>query len=478
MLLSENDLVKLLGIERHAIQALVSLGKIPYKGIMAAGSDSIRFCRDDINMWLKAGLNLEMDDAYLEKYRESLLAEFPEAMNAISEFGKKFYRRSPKRYYLIKEPSKKIDFVYYVKYLDKGKLVPSRWSSGTNDEEAAAAWAVENRERLLAEYYTKKAKRPADLYKILEKYYEADSPFLIADAKRGRVLGEKKRKIDDMFIKKRFIPFLKKSNVKIVEDIDTALLARFQNYLLLTVKPQSVNAYLASVKMIFRHFITTGYVKYNPCAGLPPIKVKDIKATGCYELDKVKGIFNEQWKNRRHYLLILLIYTTGMRNSEINRIQTSDIIEICGEKFIDISKSKTPNGERVVPLHPFVYNAIVDNYGKEADYIFPQKSDSFERLCARANLSLAERTGYTLEMLKKENIVFYSGRHFWKTLMSREGLGDDIEEVFMGHKVSGDIAKRYNRKDKWGSEKLAEKAREVFAVLDRCLFAQSSENSQ
>ena len=54
--------------------------------------------------------------------------------------------------------------------------------------------------------------------------------------------------------------------------------------------------------------------------------------------------------------------------------------------------------------------------------------------------------------------------------MNREGLGEDIEEVFMGHKVSNDVAKRYNRKDKWGSEKLIEKAQEVLAVLDRCLF--------
>jgi len=54
--------------------------------------------------------------------------------------------------------------------------------------------------------------------------------------------------------------------------------------------------------------------------------------------------------------------------------------------------------------------------------------------------------------------------------MSREGLGEDAEEVFMGHRVSADVAKSYNRKDKWGDQKKVEKAREVFAVLDRCLF--------
>jgi len=98
------------------------------------------------------------------------------------------------------------------------------------------------------------------------------------------------------------------------------------------------------------------------------------------------------------------------------------------------------------------------------------KERSFQRACADANLSLAGLMGHSPEMLERENIRFYSGRPYWKTLMNSEGLGD-VEEYFMGHKVSGDIAKRYNRKDKIGREKLVEKAREVLAVLDRRLFS-------
>jgi hypothetical protein len=55
--------------------------------------------------------------------------------------------------------------------------------------------------------------------------------------------------------------------------------------------------------------------------------------------------------------------------------------------------------------------------------------------------------------------------------MNSEGLGDDIEEFFMGHKVSGDVSKNYNHKDKQGKQKLLEKAKEVFAILDSKLFS-------
>ena len=74
------------------------------------------------------------------------------------------------------------------------------------------------------------------------------------------------------------------------------------------------------------------------------------------------------------------------------------------------------------------------------------------------------------EELEKENITFYSGRHYWKTLMSAEGLGDDIEEIFMGHKVTSNVAKLYNHFDKRGQDLTVKKARQVFSILDNCIF--------
>jgi integrase len=71
--------------------------------------------------------------------------------------------------------------------------------------------------------------------------------------------------------------------------------------------------------------------------------------------------------------------------------------------------------------------------------------------------------------VEKQGISFYSGRHFWKTLMSSEDLGD-IDEYFMGHKVSSEVKKLYNHFDKQGQKKLIKKTKEVFKILDRYLF--------
>jgi len=94
-----------------------------------------------------------------------------------------------------------------------------------------------------------------------------------------------------------------------------------------------------------------------------------------------------------------------------------------------------------------------------------------------ANKNLAAQLGLSEEEMKREKISFYSGRHFWKTLMSSEGLGEDVEEVFMGHKVSGNVAKLYNHRDKHGKERMVKKAKEVFAILDRCIFSEMPSES-
>jgi integrase len=77
--------------------------------------------------------------------------------------------------------------------------------------------------------------------------------------------------------------------------------------------------------------------------------------------------------------------------------------------------------------------------------------------------------GFDKDALDAQNITFYSGRHYWKTLVNAHDLGD-IEEYFMGHKVSKSVADRYNHRDKQGQKRLLAKAREVFKILDKTLF--------
>jgi integrase len=303
-------------------------------------------------------------------------------------------------------------------------------------------------------------------------FYEANSTFLISEEKKNYKISERSRKDYHAVIVNRFIPFLQKKNVKHLKEITPHLMDDFQDSLLLeSIKPQTVNNYYKAIRKIFKYLMRKGILLENPCDSVKyiPVHQSDQEARGCYEIEKVWGVFNRKWKDELSYLLCLIIYTTGMRNGEITRFSMDDITSINGCRFIDIKESKTPSGLRLVPLHDFVYQKLKAYASKKntADPVIgKQRPEAF----IKANGELARRLKVSEEELEKENITFYSGRHYWKTMMNREGLGEDIEEIFMGHLVSSNVAKRYNHRDKQGQAQLVRKAKQVLSILDKCIF--------
>ncbi|MDR1278870.1 MAG: site-specific integrase [Treponema sp.] len=406
--------------------------------------------------------------------------KFPKAFSELKRILEKTIRNQPKGYCLVKRPSKTYGFLYYVRYIKDGKEVPSKWNTHTNILEDAERFARENRARILSEYYTRHTPQ-GELFSILETYYTKNSSYLITDQNRNRIIGEKTRSVYYHFITKVLIPFLKMEKVKAFSDITPPLIVRFQNHLLAKGnRPQTVNRYLGCVRSIFNHLLMTGVIHESAFDKIRMLKTgaKTNTVRGCYELDAVTGVFNIPWEDKLKYLLCLIIYTTGLRNSEIERIQAKDLVNIEDCRFINVKKSKTENGIRMIPLHNFVYEQILiylkETGKKPDDYIFSSHGGPNQSTLYKAsNILLSKKLGEKREYLEEQKITFYSGRHFWKTLMNAEGLGEDIEEYFMGHKVYGDVSKRYNHKDKRGQKRLLEKARDVFTILDKKLFAPS-----
>jgi integrase len=478
-LLTQDELIKILPINKTAIDRLVSLGKIPYKSINTENGNIIRFNPEIISSWIKNGINLMDDKKYLERLKNRLQSINPESIEELKKFSAKFVDPViPKRYYLEPVKNKKLGFVFYVKYLHNGVLVRTKWSTGTNDKELAIRFAIENRERLLKEYLEGKEKPSIDIYSILKTYYAKDSQYLNIDIKRGRSIKEKHRVFCYNFINRSFIPYLKKCGVKSVEEITTPFLSKFQNYLLTKnkkgVKPQTVNVRISHISMIFNRLLLDGLISVNPCKSLVSIKSKqgDKKITGCYDIEILKGVFNKRWDNEFYCILNLLIYTTNLRNCEIENIRLSDFTIIDNFHFLNVPDSKTPNGIRTVPIHNFVYKKLM-GYAKKnnkTDYILKPKAKLIQSTeYKKAAIELAKHLGYTEEYMEKENITFYSGRHFWKTLTDAEGLGD-IGEIFMGHRVSADVSKIYNHKDKIGKTKKLEKVKHLLKILDKYIF--------
>ena len=483
-LLTIGQAAHILRINEYTLNALAYAGQIPSIRISpsSGGGPLVRFNMADINATLQSGLVMPMNDReYIERQQRLVQKKYPDALALLHNYDRRFIApRTPKGYSLSKVKNKKLGFVYYVRYIEHGKLVPSRWSTHTNDYAAAEQFAIQNRDRLITEYRRRTAGKKAsgNLYPIMRRFYERDSVYLKTEAQRGRTLCEQARRVYHNTIKNHWIPYLKKRRVTSLSEIDTPFMACFQDHCLdKGIKPQTVNHYVSFVSQIFNYLRVRGQVNANPCAGLAPLRVKEEEYAdrGCYPIGALRGVFNKRWSDELSYLLCLVIYSTDMRNIEMDRIRVKDIIKIGRCRFISIPKSKSRNGTRLVPLHEFVYRKLARYIGKTGkgpeDRLFCRGNGKAlpRQRYTDANIALGKFTGHDKARLKQERITFYSGRHFWKTLMNAHELGE-VEEYFMGHKVSNDVAKRYNHRDKQGQEKIIEKAREVFQILDQALF--------
>ena len=379
--------------------------------------------------------------------------------------------RRYKGYNLTKREHKKLGFVYYVRYWHEGSMLPSKWCTHTNDYEQACKFAVRNRETLISRYL---GKNGGEAIRFFSKFYDARSPVFQSESRRNGWPSEERRIRGQRIMEYKFIPFLKEQKINRFEEITVPVLDDFQDALLANgLKAKSVNEILTAVNKAFRYLMRKGMIHINPFQNLTPVpdKPDEKKTHGCYELSLLKGIFNKRWKDHVSYMLNLIVYTTNMRNSEIALFSKKDIVTIQGIRFIDLKKSKTENGVRLVPLHENVYRKIRDYVKTRGiDESTPIFGDASWHSFTKAYRSLGKALKVSDDFLKEKNITFYSGRHFWKTLMSDNGLGENVEEFFMGHKVSGNVAKLYNHHDAKGQKLLVEKAREIFRILDSKLF--------
>jgi integrase len=478
-LLNLDQMADILQIKPYTVTMMAHTNQIPHTCVqdVTTGFILLRFDPAIITAWLQSGATGFSTATLKTNYQ----TQFPTVMQKIKDIDSHYTAtKPPKGYSLSKVTNKQIGFVYYVRYIENGKLIPSRWSTHTNDLDAANRFALENRERLLAEYHKRKQKEQ-DPHAVLPKYYEENSPYMDVDAKRGRTLCAKKRANLHNFMLKVFLPHLAEERIHQFDQIKPATITRLQNKLLLKgTKPQTINGNLSGVKVAFDQLMINGIIEENVFDRVRSLSVgtKDVTERGCLETKAPKGVFDEMWDDRLSYLLCLLIYATNMRNSEIERIQVKDLIHIADVAFIDIPASKSKNGVRIVPLHPFVHQHIMsyiaDTTKQPDDYLFSDNGKPIHGATYRkATLTLGEKLKLTSDTLAAQHITFYSGRHFWKTLMNANDLGT-VEEVFMGHRVSQDTAKRYNHRDKQGKENLVTKAKEVFAVLSQKLFSRTA----
>ncbi|GHV86980.1 hypothetical protein AGMMS50255_2760 [Spirochaetia bacterium] len=437
----------------------------------------------DFNSFVTADRQRQAETDRLLALKQELAGRFPYALKVLNRYDREqtAERENIKPiqdYYLSKQVSKKLGFVYVIRYRENGVILPSHWSSGTNDKATAEKYAIDNRDRLIAEYHEK---NEADkLYRELGNYYTENSDAMRIDIERKdrKTLNGKDIRRNYLFVNKVFIPFMKNERGrKYLKDIETADITALQNKMLAEKSSgQTINKVLGSVKMVFQHFERTGKIKHTPFIQGYSLNVQG-QSREIYELPEMKNAFSGVWNDKVSFLLNLIIYTTGARNGEIESLRVNDItntidgVDFGKMYFLRIRDGKTENAKRHIPLPPFTYGKIqahIKKTGKTGeDFILGKQ---YIKIYKQARNDLGALLGYTPIELDNMRIDFYSGRHFWKTAISEGGLSEGIEELWMGHAVSSDIKKLYNHKNRIGKDNLVKKITKLFSIIDKTYF--------
>jgi hypothetical protein len=178
--------------------------------------------------------------------------------------------KSTKRYTLSKVKNKKHGFLYYVRYSENGKIIPSRWNTHTNNLEIAKMFAEENRMRILTEYQKTRIMKNSvtgdygNMFKTLKNFYSKDSIYLKYNEQLNHSMNEKARITCYHIINKIFIPYLKKNEIKKWDELNASVIGKFQFYLIEKGKsPQSIIRYLKSIKYIYTNLVMMGVIEKN-----------------------------------------------------------------------------------------------------------------------------------------------------------------------------------------------------------------------
>lgn len=341
--------------------------------------------------------------------------------------------------------------VYYVEYkitIDGKKTVVKK-STNQTDYFKASEWAKNNKESVIQDYKSKRF----NLIEILEIFYKDNSPY--KDEYRIVLTDAQRKKYDtyiNTYVLDYFQPDKKKPPIKKTPmEVDKTDIERIRDLVLGRGKaPSTSNDVMTALRHIFNYLEKNRVIKSNPMESkLTKIKSNyEKKERHAYPESKLKGFFQNAWEKEDYYfyMLCLVGFFTGMRNSEIYRIQPEDFYEYEGMIFLNVRGEKTENAIRKLPIHPFCYdkiqNFIKENNINNGDRLFNYDL-RMDKQFTRANEKMGVKLGYTPEQLKEKNITFYGLRHLYKTMIVSAGITKDNGEYLMGHSHKGGVDKTY-----------------------------------
>ncbi len=161
------------------------------------------------------------------------------------------------------------------------------------------------------------------------------------------------------------------------KNIDQKDISNYIIYLSKNLSPKSVNRHVVSIKNYFKYLDRNHLINKNPCSNITGIKMKKTvpHVLSIDDIDKLLDIKVNDAKTSRNKTMLELMYSSGLRVSELLNLKLNDI-DISSNIVKCFGKGSK---ERIIPISDLATNALIEYINvyrktllknKESDILF------------------------------------------------------------------------------------------------------------
>lgn len=203
------------------------------------------------------------------------------------------------------------------------------------------------------------------------------------------------------------------------------------------IQPRSINRKISSLKSFFKFCMVQGIVSSNPTKSIQVLKTKK-RLPSYIEQDQMETLlgstyFPTNFEGLTDYLVISLLYETGIRVSELANLKISQLDDAAMQMKV-LGKG---NKERVIPINKNMIERI-NLYKKERANLFQMDSVVY-LLVDSKNMQLTPRKVYSI-VKKYLSIVTTADRksphvlrHSFATHLTNNGAELNAVKELLGH---------------------------------------------
>lgn len=202
------------------------------------------------------------------------------------------------------------------------------------------------------------------------------------------------------------------------------------------MESRSINRKMSAIRSFYKFLLRMNYVNSDPALSLTTLRTKKSLPSFVEERQmqrlQERSFFPKEFKGDTWYLIILLLYVTGLRVSELTGLRESDI-DLAGANIKVLGKG---NKERIVPVKKEILTLLEDYLSvvkKETGIVNPHLFTGKNRkpLSPASVYKIVKTTLSEVTTIRKKSPHVL--RHTFATHLSNHGAAINAIKELLGH---------------------------------------------